>query len=895
MPATNITNSANIASLDSKIVVDECAGNFYTDITPSIWIGTGYNNVLGASVQIVNPYGVIIKNYPTSGYDIYPPMSSVVTVAIPTQAGNYQYGQYSVNVQLTDANGTVYTVSKQLTICAPNPQNKTVKYGSLSAQLNGVCSDGKVYVIADAVPTYNGIISNSQVNTFTLSYPTVSGLPVVNTTIGSFSVVLFEGQYIFSGTICANYNYGDNISVKVSYQLYAQKDIRCLIDESCIAAQLAQLNSQLQSDCTDAEKEATKNTIIQTLLLVKIIETTANGGMDASNYINQLEQLLGCVCTCNCAVGTPIINNSPNKDFQINGCNVSKTTVGLTDTYQIDNYAYVVAVTDNGGVITISAPVLADCTQTQTLTFNIAPLYSQIKNQINNSTEYNYWASILNKSWDSLDISCLVGVTQDQWNVLSYAQRSQLILDQLCLGANCGALISSNSTVSSAADVVVSWTNSNAEVFEVSAYIDDLFAGTALYPSTSFKFLGAADGNSHTYKLYSKCSNGSLGNLLQGSFTYYGCAYIAAPTVSSTSVSDAACPYNLTTLVSGLPLGISQEWHTLNSTSAASLVANPTNAVSGSYYVFAKDVFGCYSLGVNVILSCSSATNCSAPQTLIVQSIVGGYRVRFQSAAYPPPLNSYTVKRRLSSDPDVSGSYTTIGTPTWNSSVNRWEILDTGATDNTLYVYRAISNCTSSAPYVDYQFANITCPVVTLTPHDNSIDYSFTNVGGGVDKYEVKIYSSDGITLIHTDTILPVFSTPITGTFIYLELGTTYIIQVTVYIGTYSVNCAQITETTTSTSGKNVIVVNNTSGYISLQFDLGSQTFGPLGSGTIALTPGGYIKNTAASSFTFIFLTSWPSTSDPDESPNPDVLAASASHTLHSDLTNLNYIKVDYP
>src|SRR6185503_14988704 len=130
MPATNITNSANIASLDSKIVVDECAGNFYTDITPSIWIGTGYNNVLGASVQIVNPYGVIIKNYPTSGYDIYPPMSSVVTVAIPTQAGNYQYGQYSVNVQLTDANGNVYTVSKQLTICAPNPQNKTVKYGS---------------------------------------------------------------------------------------------------------------------------------------------------------------------------------------------------------------------------------------------------------------------------------------------------------------------------------------------------------------------------------------------------------------------------------------------------------------------------------------------------------------------------------------------------------------------------------------------------------------------------------------------------------------------------------------------------------------------------------------------------------------------------------------------
>ena len=128
MPNLIITNSANIASIDSDILADLCGGNFYVDILSSIWIGTGYNNVLGASVQIINPYGVIIKNYPTSGYDIYPPMSSVVTVSIPTQAGNYQYGQYSVNFRLTDANGTEYTVSKQLTICAPNQQNKTVKY-----------------------------------------------------------------------------------------------------------------------------------------------------------------------------------------------------------------------------------------------------------------------------------------------------------------------------------------------------------------------------------------------------------------------------------------------------------------------------------------------------------------------------------------------------------------------------------------------------------------------------------------------------------------------------------------------------------------------------------------------------------------------------------------------
>ena len=160
MPKT-ITDSTNIASLDSKILSDLCSGVFEVDVTPSIFIGAGADNVMGANVRITNPYGVVIKQYPTSGYDIYPPMTDVVEVDIPTQASNYQYGQYKVDVELIDANGTVYTISKNINICAPDANNKTRNYGSLSAQLNGICKDGKVYVIADSAPVYNGAISDS--------------------------------------------------------------------------------------------------------------------------------------------------------------------------------------------------------------------------------------------------------------------------------------------------------------------------------------------------------------------------------------------------------------------------------------------------------------------------------------------------------------------------------------------------------------------------------------------------------------------------------------------------------------------------------------------------------------------------------------------------------------
>jgi hypothetical protein len=802
---TQTNGSVNIATLDSAITSNLCSGIFSIDILPSTYIGAGADNVMGANVRVTNPYGVVIKQYPTSGYDIYPPLTDVVEVYIPTQAGNYQYGQYKVEVELIDADGTVFTISKNVKICVPDANNKTRNYGSLSATINGICKEGKVYIIADGVPNYNGAISDSQVNDFTLEYPTSSGLDVLETTNGSFSTNLFEGVYKFKGTICGHYSFGDNIFANVNYKLKREKNIRCLLDETCIYAKLSQLDAQTKSDCTEAEKADTQNVIIGALRLVKTIEVAANSGFDASDYIDELEDLLGCVCTCNCADGTPVINTNPSKDFIINGCNVTKTTVGLTDTYDIDNYAYVVAVTANGNAITISAPILADCTQTQTITFNISAVYAQVKNQIVNATEYNFWASIINRAWNSLDIAC-VGISQTLWDSYTFAQRSQAILNQLCVGGVCNAQITDESITNTGANVTKNW-NNDEDVYEVAAYLDGVLQGTVLSPVETFTFIGAADGDAHTWTLVAKCTNGSVGNSLNGTFTYYGCPAIATPIVSLNSVPAADCPYDLTALVSGLAAGITAEWHNLNNTNTSSLVADPTNVSDGTYFVFGKDSNGCYSLPAQVIVVCTGATNCSAPQTLLVESITGGFRIRFQGAAFPPPLNSYTVKRRLTSDPDTSGSYTTIGTPTWNATVNRWEILDATPTPNTSYTYRAISNCTSTAPYMDYVFANISCPTLTLTPTEGSLAYSFTGVGGGIDKYEVKIYEADGTTLVHTDTIVPAFSNPITGTFLYLDSSTAYKVRVSPFIGTYYKDCPLVTSTT---SGPTLTQTSNT-------------------------------------------------------------------------------------
>lgn len=375
MPAVPITGSDNITSLDSRIYADFCTGNFLVDVSPSVFLAGGTSTsggVQGASVRITNPVGVIIKNYSTSGFDIYPPMTSVVTVAIPLIASNYQYGTYTIDVRLTDENGTEYTVTKTVNICPPDPNNKTKKTGCLNATIAGNCKDGKVVVSLNQPPTYKGTISTSQINDLELEFPTASRLPVFETTFGSFSKPLFEGQYLLTGTTCVLYSYGDSVYFKVQYKIKCSKVIKCIIDECCVFAKLEELNLKLKTDCTAAEKAETSLISLDAIRLLKMAQLAAECGQDPSDIVADLEDLLGCQCTCNCNDGTPIINNAPVTDYVIEGCNVEENTVGLTKTYTINNYGYKVELAEGSDAgLTLSAPVLNidNCEYVQTLDY----------------------------------------------------------------------------------------------------------------------------------------------------------------------------------------------------------------------------------------------------------------------------------------------------------------------------------------------------------------------------------------------------------------------------------------------------------------------------------------------------------------------------------------------
>ena len=838
MADTTITNSPNLTSLGLKIIADVCLGKFYIDTTPSVWITNnsaspafnGALNVLGVKVQITNPYGVIIKSYGSS-YDIAPPMTSVYEGTIPTQAGTTQYGTYTVSLELTDSGGTTkYYVSKTINVCTydknQNPCDDRLR-------LVASCKNGTLTVYVSEPPLFKGVYAQSKTQSWTVEYPTSSGHANTVSAYGYFSVQLFEGVYNVSGSVCAMYNLGDSVYIRLPYTVSLDKNVKCLLDYTCIYPRIKQLNDKIDSDCSQADKDANASTVLDALRLIKSAELANDAGEDASDYIEDLEVLLGCKCTCDCS-GSPIVNGAPSTNMAITGCNVIKTTVGLTDIYTINNYEYIVEVNDTLGILTLSAPAITNCIKTQTLSVSVANMYAAIKTRVSDSTEYGFWASVINNPLNAIDASCL-GYTTATWTALTFAQKIAAIINKACSGGNCSAVIASTSTSRSGADIILTWTSIGALYVQI--WVDGDFVDAKNSNITSITLPGFANGQAHTYEIKPFCANNVEGTPSIGSFNQLGCPAITAPTVATTLATNVACPYSLTGLVGSLPFGINAEWHNLPNTNSSSLVPNAAAVTDGVYYVYAKDSNGCYSTGVQVIVTCQISGTVTAPQSLVVTPQFGSLLVQFQSAAFPPPANSYTLKRRLASAPDVSGSYTTLGSTgtgiAWNSSTNMWELSDVTAVAATLYVYRAISNGGTS-PYIDITYANLTCPTLTLIGYSSTIGFSFSPIGGSVDKYVIELYNSTETTLLETITKLPgspTFSNPTTGTFVgsyYSPSGLpsgNYRVRVKVYIGTYFTTCAFQSITSGSDSITGTTYVN---------------LFNPSMSGTIVInSPGG--------------------------------------------------------
>lgn len=814
MAQISVPNSPDITVLDFKLTGDLCGGNFLVDLSPSIFIGTGAQTALGAKVKITNPFDVEVKPYGVP-YDILKTgtpaslLNSIYSFPIPKINTNYQYGLYVVQVEFTDSLSKKYYVTHNLGICEPNPKDKTKKKGTINAQLIGNCVNGALTVLIDEPPVYKGKAFESKIQTSTLTYPTGAITEPLVTTLSAFSVPLYEGVHLLKSELCVTYNLGENNYVKVPYTVKCEKNILCTVDLCCIYDKLAEINLQLGDNCSASQKDNLIDVTFDALRLLKTIELGASCGEDISEYIEQLEVLLKCKCSCFANEGTPVVNNNPTfRNFTINGCNVVKSVLnnGLTDNYQIENYAYEVITNPSKSFITIGAPILTGCVKVQQLDFNISGLYTALKSEIATTAEYNYWASIVNQTLNGIPTNLLtcLGLTTAQWDGKTFRDKVLAMLTKFCgccAGSDCAAFIGDHTSSSLGQTTLIKWNVTTDTIatapYSVDIYVDNSFVDTILYPSKSIILTGFNDGVEHKYKLIAHCSNGVIGNTISDTFNNTGCNTILAPSLSSSSIAGATCPFNLNSIVTPVA-GLSVVWYNSSVVDATTVVPNPAAVTSGTYYAYHLDVNRCSSPASQVVISCATAANCTEPLNLLVgKGTSGGFTaitITFSSPSTPAP--SYLVKRRLASDPDVAGSYTTIGTPTFNVSTNKYQIVDNSFLQNTLYTYKAESQCSDGGrPSAFYRFGSISFNNLTFTPTSNSIAYSFVGNGGQIDKYIVRLEDENG-NVLQTIQHIPAFTTNITGTFTGLLPNTVYKVSKSVYIGDYETNFpAQTTQT----------------------------------------------------------------------------------------------------
>ena len=128
----------------------------------------------------------------------------------------------------------------------------------------------------------------------------------------------------------------------------------------------------------------------------------------------------------------------------------------------------------------------------------------------------------------------------------------------------------------------------------------------------------------------------------------------------------------------------------------------------------------------------------------------------------------------------------------------------TGLEDNKIYDFRVVTNCAGGTPNGSpaVQQIKITCPVVTPSPSDTSVAYSFPELGGSITAYTVKLFNSAGDTELASQT--PTGTTTRSGTFTGLTASTGYKIRVIITAGSFSkTDCAMVSTTTTATPACN--------------------------------------------------------------------------------------------
>lgn len=335
----------------------------------------GAANVQGINFLITSPSGTVIwSNTSLVTPDIDPATPAIKNVAIPTFGTAIEYGNYNVTGTITDQNGTQYVAScPPILIVKPLNGCSNGVDGLALVQTSLFCAANKLSIADTTVYTYNKTEAASVAYAMVLTYPTSAGLDpaTINVPFVSYSPV-YNGDYFLSVANVATYNYGNSVTVLVTYVQDNTVEARCyqnLCQFECALTELIRaydvaLNTN-QSIATELEIK-----IAKVCLLMLNAQNGIACGKDVSKAIKELERLLKIECKCGCgtSVDQGALSSNVTNFIFTKGCGQQDenfTTSQIGSTYYINYTGKTYEFEGNAG-ITITKE-LSGCTYTVTI------------------------------------------------------------------------------------------------------------------------------------------------------------------------------------------------------------------------------------------------------------------------------------------------------------------------------------------------------------------------------------------------------------------------------------------------------------------------------------------------------------------------------------------------
>lgn len=360
MPALPITGSADITVLDFAVLYDISGASPLVTLTNrSVGNPSGATNLNLCTwwYVLTTPSGMPIHIGSVTAPDVTAADWTTLTTPTnswPTPFGTPPCGQiefscavpYVCTLYVKDAAGTIYSLTKNTTICRPNgsTSNTCGSFGAADTIVAVQCQNAKIYAQDNTNYTYQGILGTQQSSLWTLQYPAdASGdIPpnanAVNAPYAYFPIGYSGDGYRLYLQTYATYALADECSVKIQYKLISDSGIGtgrgfgvfCNIDLCKLDCGMQKFYDQVEQSCGEVENPELKQKAIQVNLLYNrlltgIIQPLCN--IDVPGIIKQIEDLAGFKCDCCCGGGINVGNPVPTPNGNGGCCPVTTKVV----------------------------------------------------------------------------------------------------------------------------------------------------------------------------------------------------------------------------------------------------------------------------------------------------------------------------------------------------------------------------------------------------------------------------------------------------------------------------------------------------------------------------------------------------------------------------------------